>query len=280
MVYPGDPSVSSNLLQGILSSNTTESIVLDTVGLLYRPKERTSSYRGFIRNPTPPRPSGFQLTDEVTMLPWFSDITDLPADLRLAPLVAQRPGLYLGRPAVGRACTIFDPSQLNQILVLVNPPNRTGITSIRFRGTEKMGLITMGEWPDREDIRIKKRQKMNILGVKGERIVRARITFRRLESEDLVVGLAIETDLGRSETIVRSEMFPENPNLSAHNVKILECGDDNEIVGFHGIISVSLYLPPNADSANTKSCVQKYNIHNIGLVLRRKTAVTPGPVDD
>lgn len=243
MVYPGDPSVSSNLLQ---ASNTTESIVLDTVGLLYRPKKRTSNYRGFIQNPTLPRPSGFQLTDEVTMLPWFSDITDLPADLQLAPLVGQRPELYLDRPEVGRACTIFDPSQLDQILVFVNLFNRTGITSIRFRGTEKMGLITMGEWPDREDIRIKRRQKMNISGVKGERIVRVRITSQRLDSGDQVVGLAIETNLGRSETIVGSEMFPENPNLSAHNVKILECGDDNEIVGFHGIVSVSLYLSPNA----------------------------------
>lgn len=246
MIYPGDPSVSSNLLQDTLLFNTTESIVLDTVGLLYRPKKDTSSYRDFIRNPAPPRPSGFQLTDEVTKLPWFSDITDLPTDLQLAPLAAQRPGLYLGRSAVGRACTIFDPSQLNQILVFVNLFNRAGITSIRFRGTEKMGLITMGEWPDREDIRIKRRQKMNILGVKGERIVRVRIAFQRLESEDRVVGLAIETDSGRSETIVCSEMFPKNPNLSAHNVKILECGDDNEIVGFHGIVSVSLYLPPNA----------------------------------
>lgn len=180
------------------------------------------------------------------MLPWFSDITDLPADLQLVPLVGQRPGLYLGRPEFGRACTIFDPSQLDQILVFVNLFNRTGITSIRFRGTEKMGLITMGEWPDREDIRIKRRQKMNILGVKGERIVRVRITSQRLDSEDQVVGLAIETNLGRSETIIRSEMFPENPNLSAHNVKILECGDDNEIVGFHGIVSVSLYISPNA----------------------------------
>lgn len=187
-----------------------------------------------------PRPSGFQLADEVTKLPWFDDITAFPTDLRLAPLVAQRPGIYLGRPSVGRAYTIFDPSQLDQILVFINIFNRAGITSIRFRGTEKMGLITMGEWPDREDIRIKRRQRMNISGVKGERIVRVRVTFQRLESEDRIVGLVIETNSGRSKAIVTSEMSPEKQiHPSAHNVKILECGEDNEIVGFHGVVSVS-----------------------------------------
>lgn len=106
-----------------------------------------------------------------------------------------------------------------------------------------MGLITMGEWPDREDIRIKKRQRMNISGVNGERIVRVRVTFQRLESEDRIVGLVIETNLGRSKAIVTAEMSPEKSiHLSAHNVKILECDEDNEIVGFHGIVGVSKNL--------------------------------------
>lgn len=106
----------------------------------------------------------------------------------------------------------------------------------------------MGEWPDREDIRIKERQKMNISGVEGERIIRVKVAFQRLESEDLIVGLVIETNLGRSKTIVSSDMFPEKPtHLSAHvrNVRVLECGEDNEIVGFHGVVSVSSALIRN-----------------------------------
>lgn len=161
----------------------------------------------------------------------------------MAPLATQRPGLYLKDAKFGRAYTIFDPSQLDQILVLVNIFRRIGIACIRFRGTDKMGLITMGEWPEGEDIRIKGRQKMNISGVKGERIVRVKVSFRRIESEDRIVGLVIETDLGRSQTISRSE--EKLIYLSAPNVKTLECGDDNEIVGFHGIVSVSLARFPH-----------------------------------
>lgn len=162
----------------------------------------------------------------------------------MAPLAAQRPKLYLKDAKFGRAYTIFDPSQLDQILVLANLFKKIGIACIRFRGTEKMGLITMGEWPEGEDIRIKGRQKMNISGVNGERIVRVKVSFRRVESEDRIVGLVIETDSGRSQTISRSE--EKLIHLSAPNVKTLECGDDNEIVGFHGIVSVSLARLPQA----------------------------------
>lgn len=155
-------------------------------------------------------------------------------------LVAQRTELYVGRAGFGRAYCIFDPSQLDQILVAVNLFKRTGITSIRFRGTERMGLITMGEWPVREEITIKPRQRMNISGLKGERIVRVKVAFQRLYNEDLIVGLAIETDWGRSKTIVSSEMFPEKQiNLSAHTVKELNCPRNTEIMGFHGVVSVS-----------------------------------------
>lgn len=147
-----------------------------------------------------------------------------------------------------------------------------------------MGLITMGEWPEGEDIRIKGRQKMNISGVNGERIVRVKVSFRRVESEDRIVGLVIETDSGRSQTISRSE--EKLIHLSAPNVKTLECGDDNEIVGFHGIVSVSLARLPQACllawvySANAGSFLQPCSIHDIGLILRRKTQVTPNPIDN
>lgn len=189
----------------------------------------------------PPCPPGFQLIDEDTKLPWFSDITAFPADLKLAPLAAQRTELYLGCSGAGRAYSIFDPSQLEQILVFANIPSRVGITSICFRGTEKMGQIAMGEWPD--GVKINRRQKMNISGVKGERVVKVKVVFQRLEGEDRIVGLTIETNFGRSKAIVSSEMFPEKPiHLSAHNLKILECGEDDEIVGFHGVVSVSFIL--------------------------------------
>lgn len=146
-----------------------------------------------------------------------------------------------------------------------------------------MGLITMGEWPEGEDIRIKGRQKMNISGVKGERIVRVKVSFRRVESEDRIVGLVIETDSGRSQTISRSE--EKLIHLSTPNVKTLECGNDNEIVGFHGIVSVSLvrFFPHTlawVHSANTGSFLQPCNIHDIGLILRRRTLVAPNPIDN
>lgn len=103
-----------------------------------------------------------------------------------------------------------------------------------------MGQITMGEWPD--GVKINRRQKMNISGVKGERIVKVKVVFQRLGGEDRIVGLTIETNFGRSKAIVSSEMFPEKPiHLSAHNLKVLECGKNDEIVGFHGVVSVSFY---------------------------------------
>jgi hypothetical protein len=104
-----------------------------------------------------------------------------------------------------------------------------------------MGLVTMGEWPDREPITVKPRQKMSISGLNGERIIRIKVAFQRSDTEDRIVGLVIETNSGRSKTIVSSEMFPEKPiHLSAHNVKVLECGENDEIVGFHGVVSVSV----------------------------------------
>lgn len=210
------------------------------MGLLFRPKEETRGGAKPIPKPTPPLSSGFQLKDKDTKLPWFSDTAVFLTGIHLSPLVAQRTELYSNRAAVGRAYCIFDPSQLEQILVCVNLFKHTGITSIRFRGSQKMGLITMGEWPDREPMSIKPRQRMSISGRTGERITRVKVAFQRLDSEDRIVGLAIETNSGSSKTIVSSEMFPEKPiHLSAHNVKVLECGDDYEIVGFHGIVSVS-----------------------------------------
>lgn len=220
----------------------TESIVLNTIGLLHRRKGKPSGRRNI--KPTLPSPSGFQLVDKTTKLPWFSYTTTFPPDLEWAPLVAQRTELYLNNPAIGRTYSIFDPAQLSRILVYANRPNRAGITSIRFQGTGKMGLITIGEWPDSEDIRIKPQHKMSISGSTGERIIKVKVAFQRLDSKDQIVGLAIETNLGRNKTIVSSEMSPEKPiHLSAHNVKVLGCGDDHEIMGFHGIVSVSFSFP-------------------------------------
>lgn len=119
----------------------------------------------------------------------------------------------------------------------------------------------MGEWPDREDIRIKKQQKMNISGVKGERIVRVKVAFHKLESEDRIMGLAIETDSGRSKTIGCSEMFPIHQ--LARNVKILECGEDNEIVGFHGVVSVSPALLALSSSSTNTDLAFRHTIYMI-----------------
>ncbi|KAH0610106.1 uncharacterized protein H6S33_012652 [Morchella sextelata] len=230
---------------------TREAVVLDTVGLLYRPKK--GSRKRSLRIPSPPTTSGFQILDKATKLRWFSNIKEFPRKtMRFSSLVAQRTELYSDSDTVGRTYCIFDPSQLEQILVCVNLFKHKGITSIRFRGSEKMGLVTMGEWPDREPITVKPRQKMSISGLNGERIIRIKVAFQRSDTEDRIVGLVIETNAGRSKTIVSSEMFPEKPiHLSAHNVKVLECGENDEIVGFHGVVST-------------------YNIHDIGLVVRRK----------
>lgn len=213
--------------------------MLDTVGLLYRPKK--SSRKRSLKVPSPPATSGFQIPDKATKLRWFSNIKEFPRKtMRFSSLVAQRTELYSESDTVGRTYCIFDPSQLEQILVCVNLFKHKGITSIRFRGSEKMGLVTMGEWPDREPITVKPRQKMSISGLNGERIIRIKVAFQRSDTEDRIVGLVIETNSGRSKTIVSLEMFPEKPiHLSAHNVKVLECGENDEIVGFHGVVSVS-----------------------------------------
>ncbi|KAL7276946.1 hypothetical protein RUND412_000039 [Rhizina undulata] len=237
------------------------SIVWDKVGLLYRERRPGIDDISLAKEPSGPRMTGIHHVDVETGLPWFNYINIRSSNLSFTSLVAKRSHLYVDRPknTVGRTYTLFNPAQLDQIHVLANSANRAGIKSIRFRGTKRMGLITMGEWPDREGVKLNRSQKMKISGLRGERIARIKVAFQRLEHEDRIVGIAIETTHGRSKTIVSSEMCPEKPlGLIAENV--LESGEGNEIVGFHGIVSM-------------------HTIHDIGLILRKipSTAKMPLP---
>jgi hypothetical protein len=155
----------------------------------------------------------------------------------------------------------------------INLTNRAGIKSIRFRGTPKMGMVTMGEWPDREVVKIKGPQKMNISGPDGERILKVKVAFHRLHQQDLIVGLSVDTSFGRNKRVISSELCPERPIHLADNVRSLECAEVEEIVGFHAIVSVCIVSAMMALLGLWLTVgVQDFNLHDIGLVLRRTTA--------
>ncbi|RPB04039.1 hypothetical protein L873DRAFT_1668292 [Choiromyces venosus 120613-1] len=226
-----------------------ETIDWGTIGLLCRPDQRCPTARPKTHGQIPPPITQYPQSDP--QLPWFSNLQALPTDVWLSPLVAQREGQYVGKPGIGRAYSLFDPAQLDQIVAHVNLSHHAGIKSLRFCGTSRMGLVTLGEWPEREDVKIKGPAKMRILGPTGERIEKVKVAFQRLDQQDLVVGLSMETNFGRLKKVFSSELCLERPiRLSPHNVKSLECTETEEIVGFHGIVS-------------------DYNIHDLGLVLRR-----------
>jgi len=216
-----------------------ETIDWGAIGLLCRPHRRYSIACSKTHSPTPPPITQFPQSDPE--LPWFSNLRALPAEVWLSPLVAQREKQYIGKTGIGRAYSLFDPAQLDQIVAHVNLSLRAGIRSLRFCGTPRMGLVTLGEWPEREDVKIKGPAKMRISGPAGERIEKVTVAFQRLDQQDRVVGLSMETNFGRLKKIFSSELSLERPiHISPHNVNSLECAETEEVVGFHAIVSVSL----------------------------------------
>jgi len=216
-----------------------ETIDWDAIGLLCRPYRRCSIACSKTQSPTPPPITQFPQSDPE--LPWFSNPQALPVEVWLSPLVAQREEQYIGKPGIGRAYSLFDPAQLDQIVAHINLSHRAGIKSLRFCGTSRMGLVTLGEWPEREDVKVKGPAKMRISGPAGERIEKVKVAFQRLDQQDRVVGLSMETNFGRLKKVFSSELCPERPiHLSPHNVKSLECAEAEEVVGFHAIVSVCL----------------------------------------
>lgn len=212
----------------------------NSVGLLYRPQDKDTEVA---TPPETPRPqqSGFHETDKNTGLPWLSDPSNAQ-NLYLRPLVARQFFHYQESENVGHAHCVFEPSQLLQLRVYGHPRGN-GIRSIRFRGTAEMGLATLGDWPA-EDVLVKSHHKMSIAGPQGERITRITVYLQRLEDEDRICVLYVETSFGRTGLLVscRERPVPEKlvVNFNPNNAKVLECGPRDEVVGLHGIVSVSL----------------------------------------
>ena len=151
-----------------------------------------------------------------------------------------------------------------------------GICSIRLRGTEKMGTITVGNWPaDAEGVSLSADNKMLIngtfhpppilthvdkkkLGPGGERIIRIDVAFQLLNSEEKVVGLRITTSDGREKAFL-APLAALNASFDhAESARSLLCPEGDEIVGLHGIFGI-------------------YAIHDMGLVVRERTERTGFP---
>ncbi|KAF8537164.1 hypothetical protein BDD12DRAFT_746052 [Trichophaea hybrida] len=225
----------------------------DMVGLLYRPTNPNSpiSTPRHIQREQPQNAEYHRL-DKATGLRWLNDNSNLNPNLRCLPLQAYNPYMGSDPKNYGRAISVFEPSKLLQVRVW---SSRLGVCSLRFRGTADVGIITVGNWPEAEGVNLSRNNKMSIDGPGGERILRIKVAFQRLESEDRIIGLCIETSYGRAKTILSPEMSPEKPiDLADNNVKSLECPGTDEIAGLHGIFG-------------------PYNIHDMGLVLRGKPHV-------
>lgn len=110
----------------------------------------------------------------MTGLPWVSDINSKRLDYELTTLASGRLNLYSEeamkeRPLkkFWRSYMSFEPGELEQFRVFVNRnPSYKSIRAVRLRGTKRMGLITMGQWPHGKDVSaiVKRDHKMNIQG--------------------------------------------------------------------------------------------------------------------
>lgn len=98
-----------------------------------------------------------------------------------------------------------------------------------------MGLVTLGEWPDREYITIQRGQKFGIAGALGERITKVDVVFQSLGDNSRALELVISTSEGRRKRIVSSELLPGYVPCT----RVLYCGKGEEIMGVHGVIKVS-----------------------------------------
>jgi hypothetical protein len=221
------------------------------VGLLFRPKGPNSPISApWQSRHQQPRRTAYHRLDEATGLHWLNDVENLNPDLQLVPMLEYNPYRGGDPKDYGRAISVFEPAKLLQVRVWCS---RTGVCSLRFRGTSDVGIITVGNWSEAEGVNLSRDNKMSVDGPGGERILRIKVAFQRLESEDRIIGLCIETSYGRAKTILSPEMSPEKPiDLADNNVKSLECPDTDEIVGLHGIFG-------------------PYNIHDMALVLRKKS---------
>jgi hypothetical protein len=137
--------------------------VLDLLGLLYCP-QHPSSLTLLSPQVTPSRPQriAYPITDRDTKLPWlFLGTWDSRSEIWLTPLLPRRRYRISASCELGRAFSTFEPEKLLQIRVWCSQ----GICSIRFQGTEAMGIITVGDWPaDAEGVYLSSDKKMLIDG--------------------------------------------------------------------------------------------------------------------
>jgi hypothetical protein len=224
----------------------------EMLGLLHHPASPgVSSWDADV-----PERSSYHRLDDKTGLKWLNNMPSWPKDIIFSALTLGDEKTYWGRDpeVMGRGFGAFDPAKLLQIRVWTS---ESAVVSVRFRGGLDMGFVTFGDWPDARDIKLGSDKKMTISGLltqprlptqliefvgpNGERIVRIKVAFQKLQHEEKVLGLAFETSYGRSKTMVCPKLSPERPiDRSSENVMILECHDPaKEIVGLHGIYGVS-----------------------------------------
>lgn len=101
-----------------------------------------------------------------------------------------------------------------------------------------MGLVTMGDWPRNYTEIQQGLQEVGIAGPDGERILKMKVkVMYQGNFRAFILGFSFETNFGRTVEVFGTDPrhWKETQNCT---IKILDCAETDEIVGFHSVVTV------------------------------------------